>query len=125
LWLRSLKNSLLFLPQVLATNPTLHDQPRPDDHLRTTVHHSFDPLGAGEIDLQVILGSFGHWWGGLWLRSLKNSLLFLPQVLATNPTLHDQPRPDDRLRTTVHHYSFDPLGAGEIDLQVILGSFGH
>jgi hypothetical protein len=30
-------------------------------------------LGAGEMDLQVILGSFGHWQGGLWLRSLKNS----------------------------------------------------
>jgi hypothetical protein len=49
-------------------------------------------LGAGEMDLQVILGSFGHWWGGLWLRSLKNSLLLLPQISATNPTLHDQPQ---------------------------------
>jgi hypothetical protein len=27
----------------------------------------------------------------MWLRSLKNSLLFLPQVSATTPTLHDQP----------------------------------
>jgi hypothetical protein len=25
------------------------------------------------MDLQVILGSFGHWQGGLRLRSLKNS----------------------------------------------------
>jgi hypothetical protein len=49
-----------FLPQASATNPTLHDHHRPDDHLRTTVHHSLDPLGAGEMDLQVILGSFGH-----------------------------------------------------------------
>ncbi len=57
----------LFLPQVSATNPTLHDHHGPDDHLRTTVDHSFDPLGAGEMDLQVILGSFGHWQGGLWL----------------------------------------------------------
>jgi hypothetical protein len=93
----------------------------------------------------VILGSFGHWQGGLWLRSLKQlagfcpyswvimfagkivarksetTHLFLPQVLATNPTHHG---PDDRLMTTLHH-SFDPLGAGEMDLQVILGSFGH
>jgi hypothetical protein len=69
--------------------------------------------------LKVILASFGHCLGGLWLRSLKNSLLFLPQVSATNPTLNDQPGSDDHLRTTVHH-SFNPLGAGEMDLQVIL-----
>jgi hypothetical protein len=38
-----------------------------------------DPLGAGEMDLQVILGSFGHRQGRLLLKSLKNSpLLFLP-----------------------------------------------
>jgi hypothetical protein len=67
------ENSYLFLPQVLATNPTLHDHQGPNDHLRCNVHQSFDPLGAGEIDLQIILGSFGHWQGGLWLRSLKNS----------------------------------------------------
>jgi hypothetical protein len=73
------------------------------------------------MDLQVILGSFGHWHGGFWLKSLKNSplMLFLPQASATNPTLHDHHRPDDHLRTTVHH-SLDPLGAGEMDLQVIL-----
>jgi hypothetical protein len=47
-----------------------------------------DPLGAGEMNLQVILGSFGHWQGGLWLRSLKNSPVFAP-FLATNPTLHN------------------------------------
>jgi hypothetical protein len=60
--------------------PTLMTNPRPDDLLKSTVHHSFDPLGAGEIDLQVILGSFGHWWGGLWLRSLKNSPVFAPSL---------------------------------------------
>jgi hypothetical protein len=27
---------------------------------RPLVHHSFDALGAGEMDLQVILGSIGH-----------------------------------------------------------------
>jgi hypothetical protein len=27
-------------------------------------------LGAGEMDLQVILGSFGHWQGGLWLSEV-------------------------------------------------------
>jgi DNA-binding transcriptional LysR family regulator len=76
------------------------------------------------MDLQVILGSFGHWQGGLWLRSLKNSPVFAPQVLATNPTFHDHQGPNDDLRCTVHQ-SFDPLEAGEMDLQVILGSFGH
>jgi hypothetical protein len=44
-----------------------------------TVHHCFDPLEAGEMDLQVILGIFGHWQqGGLWLRSLKNSPVSAP-----------------------------------------------
>jgi hypothetical protein len=77
------------------------------------------------MDLLIILGSFGHWQGGLWLRSLKmKTHLFLPQVLATNPTRHDHQGPNDYLRCTVHH-SLDPLGAGEMDLQVILGSFGH
>jgi hypothetical protein len=114
-------------PQVLATNPTLHDHHGSDDRLRTTVYHSFDPLGlgGGEMDLQFILGSFGHWQRGLWLRRLNNSPMCLPQVLATNPTLHDHHRPDDRLRTTVCH-SFDPSsGGGEMDLQFILWSFGH
>jgi hypothetical protein len=81
-------------------------------------------LGAGENDLQVILGSFGHWQGGLWLGSLKNSPVFAPSLGHKSITLHDHHRPDDHLRTTIHH-SFDPLGAGENDLQVILGSFGH
>jgi hypothetical protein len=95
-----------------------------------TVHHCFDPLRAGEMDLQVVLRSFSHWQGGLWLRSLKNSpvftLRFLPQVWATNPTLHKHHRPDDHLKTTVSvHHCFDPLEAGEMDLQVVLGSFGH
>jgi hypothetical protein len=59
------------------------------------------------MDLQVVLGSFGHWQGGLWLRSLKNSPVFVaPQVSATNPTLHDHHGQNDHLRTTVHH-SFD------------------
>jgi hypothetical protein len=96
--------------------------------LRTTVHHFFDPLGAGEMDLQAILGSFGHWQGGLWLnrQTEKTHLFLLPQLSATNPTLqhHYGQMTDDHLRTTVHH-SFDPSGAGEMDLQVILGSFGH
>jgi hypothetical protein len=35
-------------------------------------------LGAGEMDLQVILGTFGHWLRRLWLRSLKNSTAVLP-----------------------------------------------
>jgi hypothetical protein len=45
--------SHLLLPQVWATNPTLHGHHGLDDHLKTTI----DPLGAGEMDLQVILGS--------------------------------------------------------------------
>jgi hypothetical protein len=36
-------------------------------------------LGAGEMDLQVILGSFGHWQGELWLRSLKKLTCFCPK----------------------------------------------
>jgi hypothetical protein len=79
LWLTSLKYLAYFCPQVSATNPTLHDHHVPDDHLRTTVHHSSDPLGAGEMDLQVILGSFGQWQGGLWLRSLKKITCFCPK----------------------------------------------
>jgi hypothetical protein len=38
-------------------------------------------MGAGEMDLQVILGSFGHWQGGLWLRSLENTPVFAPNSL--------------------------------------------
>jgi hypothetical protein len=29
---------------------THHNQTGLDDHHRTTVHHSFDPLGTGEMD---------------------------------------------------------------------------
>jgi hypothetical protein len=67
----------------LATNPTLHNHHRPDDCLRTTDHDSFDPLGVGKIDLWVVLGSFGHWQGGLWLGSLKNSpvSVIAPEVM--------------------------------------------
>jgi hypothetical protein len=82
------------------------------------------------MDLQFILGlgSFGHWQGGLWLRSLKNSTpLFAPSSLS-NKSNNPRPQqgPDDHFRTTVHH-SLDRLGAGEMDLQFILGlgSFGH
>jgi hypothetical protein len=32
---------------------THHKQSAPDDQHRTTVHHSCDPLGAGEMDQQV------------------------------------------------------------------------
>jgi hypothetical protein len=34
------------------------------------------------MDLQVIFGSFGHWQGGLWLKSLKNSpsAVFAPSL---------------------------------------------
>jgi hypothetical protein len=56
-----------------------------------------DQLKAGEMDLQVILGPFGHWQGGLWLKSLKTHLLFLSQASATNPTLHDNHGPDDQM----------------------------
>jgi hypothetical protein len=82
LWLRSLKVSPAFAPksrpQIQHSMTTTHQ--RPDDHLKTTVHHCFDPLGAGEMDLQVILGSFGHWQGGLWLRGLKVSPAFAPSL---------------------------------------------
>jgi hypothetical protein len=113
----------LFLPQVSATNQTPRDCHRPDDHLRTTVHHFLDPLGAGEMDLHVILWSLCPWQGGLWLRSLKNSTVFAPSLghKSNTPQCHE---PNDHFRTTVHH-SLDPLGAGEMDLQVILWSFGH
>jgi hypothetical protein len=37
-------------------------------------------MGAGEMDLQVILESFGHWLGRLWLTSLKNSSVFAPSL---------------------------------------------
>jgi hypothetical protein len=45
-----------FLPQVSATNPTLCAHHRPYDHLRTTVHHYFDPLGADEMVCMLFLG---------------------------------------------------------------------
>ena len=32
---------------------TRHKQSAPDDQHRTAVHHSCDPLGAGEMDQQV------------------------------------------------------------------------
>jgi hypothetical protein len=79
------------------------------------------------MDLQFILGSFGHWQEGLWLRRLKSEQLtygFAPSLAATNPTLNDHHGQDDHLRTTVCH-SFDPLGGGEMDLQFFLGSSGH
>jgi hypothetical protein len=77
LWLRNLKNSTFF------TNPTIQNHHRPDDCLRTTDHNSFDPLVAGKMDLWVVLGSFGYWQGGLWLRSLQNSpvSVFAPRVM--------------------------------------------
>jgi hypothetical protein len=78
------------------------------------------------MDLQVIpciLGSFGHLQGGLWLGSLNNSPVFAPSF-GHKSNLDDRHRPDDHLRNTVHH-SFDPLGAGEMDLQVILVFLGH
>jgi hypothetical protein len=41
----------------MARNPILCDHHGLDDHLRTTVHHSFDSAyGAGKMDLKVILG---------------------------------------------------------------------
>jgi hypothetical protein len=39
------------------------------------------------MDLQVILWSFGHWQGGLWLRSLKNSPVFAPSLGHKSNTL--------------------------------------
>jgi hypothetical protein len=53
-----------FFPKSLSNKSNTPQCHGLDDCLRTTVHHSFDILGAGEMDLQVILGSFGHWQGG-------------------------------------------------------------
>jgi hypothetical protein len=52
LWLRSWKNQII-LPHKLEKFMTRHKQSAPDDQHRTTVHHSCDPLGAGEMDQQV------------------------------------------------------------------------
>jgi hypothetical protein len=49
LWLRSYKKSSHFSPS-LEKFMTWHNQSAPDDQHRTTVHHSCDPLGAGERD---------------------------------------------------------------------------
>jgi hypothetical protein len=38
---------------------TRHKQSAPDDQHRTTVHHSYDPLGADEMDQQVLAGHCG------------------------------------------------------------------
>ena len=38
---------------------THHKQSAPDDQHRTTVHHFCDPLGAGEMDQQVLVGHCG------------------------------------------------------------------
>jgi hypothetical protein len=48
------------------------------------------PGGFWEIDLQAILGSIGHIVRGDSCGSeVLKTHLFLPPVLATNPTLHD------------------------------------
>jgi hypothetical protein len=80
LWLRRLNNSPVFAPSLGHKSNTPLYYHRPDDRLRTTVCHSFDPLGGGEMDLQFILGSFGHWQEGLWLRRLNNSPVFAPSL---------------------------------------------
>jgi hypothetical protein len=38
---------------------TRHKQSAPDDQHRTAVHHSCDPLGADEMDQQVLAGHCG------------------------------------------------------------------
>jgi hypothetical protein len=38
---------------------TRHKQSAPDDQHRTTVHHFWDPLGAGEMDQKVYAGHCG------------------------------------------------------------------
>jgi hypothetical protein len=57
LWLRivtqKLEKSPHFAPS-LENFMTCHKQSAPDDQHRTTVHHSCDPLGAGEMDQQVL-----------------------------------------------------------------------
>jgi hypothetical protein len=58
-WLRSLKNHLKFAPS-LEKFMTRHKQSAPDDKHRTIVHHSCDPLGAGEMDQEVLAGHCGH-----------------------------------------------------------------
>jgi hypothetical protein len=40
----------MLLPQVSTTNPTLHGHHKPDDDLRTNVHHCFNPSRAGDME---------------------------------------------------------------------------
>jgi hypothetical protein len=53
------KSPHLILPHSLEKFMTHHKQSAPDDQHRTTVHHSSDPLGAGEMDQQVFDGHCG------------------------------------------------------------------
>jgi hypothetical protein len=50
---RKLEKSPHFAPS-LENFMTHHKQSAPDDQHRTAVHHSCDPLGAGEMDQQVL-----------------------------------------------------------------------
>jgi hypothetical protein len=62
LWLRivaqKLEKSPHFAPS-LEKFMTRNKQSAPDDQHRTAVHHVWDPLGAGEMDQQVLAGHCG------------------------------------------------------------------
>jgi hypothetical protein len=94
-----------------------HKQSAPDEQHRTAVHHSCDPLGAGEMDRSrfLLVTVIALWWR-IVARKLEKSSQFAPSI-ENFMTRHKQSAPDDQHRTAVHH-SCDPLGAGEMDEQV-------
>jgi hypothetical protein len=64
LWLRIelRKNQKIILSHFapsLEKFMTRNKQSAPDDQHRTAVHHSCDPLGAGEMDMEVLAGHCG------------------------------------------------------------------
>jgi hypothetical protein len=127
LWLRivswRLQKITSICPYPLEKFMTRNKQSAPDDQHGTTVHHSCDPLGAGEMDQEVLAGHCGRLVvEDCGLEAKKH--LILPHSLEKFMTHHKQSAPDDQHRTTVHHVC-DPLGAGEMDQQVLAGQCGR
>jgi hypothetical protein len=76
------------------------------------------------MDLQVILVSFGHWQGGLWLTSLKELTCFCPK---SQPQIQHSTTTTDQMTISgplfiIHLIHWELM---KWICSVILGSFGH